>query len=125
MGCGDHDEVSNKDLLTRDWGVTSMDDEEYFDDDAGYCFTYSIVFTFEADGDFKSGPNVQLSFDGLDTTYSSQGSWELTSAAEDNVMIIQDDETQYLKINSISSAQLSGEFIYDDDSSAVEFEKTN
>ena len=128
VGCGDEDEVStNKDLLIGNWNVISFDGDEYdveiCEEEGGstYCYTYSMEFIFEADGDFilkttdkGNGPNG----DYLDVDLY-EGDWEFTSAAEDNVSIlIEDFESTLggnLNIESISKDKLSGVWSVNED----------
>jgi len=124
--CGDEDST-NKDLLIGNWNVISFDGDEYdvgiCEDKGGstYCYTYSMQFIFEADGDFFSkttykgkGPNGE----DLDVDLY-EGDWEFTSAAEDNVSIlIEDFESTLvgnLNIESISKDKLSGVWSVNED----------
>ena len=107
--------------------MTSLDDwSEQVCDEGGDCYTYAVVWTFEADGDLISKTDVLNSVDGENYTYSSshKWDWEFTSATEDNILIIDEKGDKFnLKINSISSNKLSGELTDDDYSYAIEFER--
>ena len=128
VGCGDEDEVNtNKDLLIGNWNVISFDGDEYdveiCQENVGitYCYTYSMNFIFEADGDFI----LKTTFDGNDANgdysdvYLYEGDWEFTSAAEDNVSILIEDLKNTLEgnlnIKSISKDKLSGVWSVNED----------
>ena len=106
--------------MIGNWNVISFDGDEYdveiCEEEGGstYCYTYSMEFIYEADGDFilkttdnYNGPNGDYS-----DVYLYMGDWEFTSAAEDNVsMLIERFEITLestLNIESISKDKLSG-----------------
>ena len=94
--------------------------EEACEDD-GTCYTYTMQWTFEADGDFKNDVNFSFT-EYPPQNYLYEGSWEFITKDSVNITIAKltvttDGEKEepeegvdkmFLKINSISSDKLSG-----------------
>lgn len=128
--CGDDEEnLSNNDLLIGEWKILSIDGENYSEESDS--ISYSIGFSFEADGDFGYCYEYINNFDASqnENYCDFDGNWEWLNEGQTQLRFSEEtgsEDSYILSIESISGDRMEGDYYDEDDptdSYSIVFEK--